>query len=102
MREPMIGDRIVYSTFKGFGIARVALVRERHLTCYPWKMGDRRWALGWQRIPRAQIVAVLDRATDHVALAETLNTLDHQHDAALANARKRHRAKVIKLAEARG
>ena len=101
------GDLIVFDqrsclagVYAEHNVARVDVVRERHYTAFPWRMGDRAWDKRRSRIDAAKVIAVLPRDADVAAVAERLNVLRNQRDMERDAASLRYRRRVTeKLAE---
>lgn len=75
MLDPRVGDLVVFRTMTDGGIARVDLVRDRHVTAFPWRQADRRWERRRSRIDRRSVVAVLPGDADPAPIADQLNVL---------------------------
>lgn len=96
--EPAVGDLVVYRTLSGAGVARVQLVRERHLTAFAWRQGDRRWERRNFRIDREFVVARLDADTDPATIADQLNVLTNRRASERMQANRAFERRVDRLA----
>jgi hypothetical protein len=95
------GDLIVFEQRSAIGgvyaehnVARVELVRDRHYTGFPWRMGDRAWDKRRFRIGRDKVIAVLPAQTDAAVVAERLNVLRNQRDMERESANRRYRKRI--------
>lgn len=63
------GDRVLYRDGRSFGVARVDLVGERHVTAFPFDITNRRWSRRNRRIPAPFVIGKLPahQHTDRVA-----------------------------------
>lgn len=97
-REPAIGDLVVYRTACDAGVARVDIVRDRHVTVFPWRQADRRWDRRRFRLDRASIRAILPAETDPAPIADEFNVLRNQREAERAAARALFNQRVDRFA----
>lgn len=105
------GDLVVYASsgaatgvYAEQLIARVDSVRERHLTGFPWRMGDRRWDKRQFRIDPRRVMAVLPADANVAAIAEGLNELRNEREMRKARIDTiyRNRIKAFAIRAARG
>lgn len=96
------GDLIVFEqrsaasgVYAEHNVAQVELVRDRHYTAFPWRLGDRAWDKRRFRIDRAKVLAVLPAGADVAAVAEELNVLRNQRDMERASANRRYGRRVL-------
>lgn len=80
------GDKILFRDRGSFGLARVDLVRDRHLTCFPFDHARRRWARRNMRIAHHLVVERIEGAIDPARLARDIEALRNQRDAKRAAA----------------
>lgn len=75
------GDRVLYRDGDCFGVARVDIVGERHVTGFPFDTTHRRWARRNRRIAAAFVIGKLspDERADRIALK--IQQLRNQRDA---------------------
>lgn len=92
------GDLVVFRTASEAGVARVDLVRDRHVTAFPWRQADRRWDRRRFRLDRGNLLAVLPEGTDPAPIADQFNVLRNQRDAERAAARTMFEQRVDRLA----
>lgn len=80
-REPATGDLVVYRTLSGAEVARVDLVREGHVSAFPWRQADRRYDRRRFRVFRRDLVKVLGPDVDPAPIADELNALTNRRAA---------------------
>ena len=97
LADSAASDIVVYRDRIDYGIARIDLVRERHFTCFPWRVGDRRWGNGRVRIERTRVLAVLEKGTEPAAIAEQLNIIKNQRDMQKGAAQRYYHFRVREL-----
>jgi hypothetical protein len=95
--EPAPTDLVVFRTLSGAGVARVDLVREKHVTGFAWRQADRRWERRNMRIARKHILAVLGRDADPVPVADALNVLTNRRASERMQANRLFDARVDRL-----
>ena len=95
--EAAPGDIVVYRDRIDYGIARIDLLRERHVTCFPWRVGDRRWGKGRARIERSRVLAVLHEGADAAAIGEHLNIIKNQREMQKGAAQRYYHLRVREL-----
>jgi hypothetical protein len=98
--DPVPADLVVFRTLSGAGVARVDLVREKHVTGFAWRQGDRRWERRNMRIGREHILAVLERDADPAPIADALNVLTNRRASERMQASRRFDARVDQLVAA--
>lgn len=74
-------DLILYRDGDRYGVARVDLVREKHLTCFPFDPTHRRWSKINRRIARHLVIQRLSRFSRPAAIAAQIEALRHERDA---------------------
>ncbi len=75
------GDRVLYRDGDRYAVARVDLVRDRHVTGFPFDTAHRRWSRVNRRIARDFILARLPSTEDPAAIAKRLAVLANQREA---------------------
>ena len=75
------GDRILFRDGDRFGVARVDLVKDRHVTAFPFDMAQRRWSRRNRRIASSFIVSVLPRDGRSEQIALRINRLTNEREA---------------------
>ena len=91
------GDRIVYRDGECFGVARVDLVKDRHVTAFPFDPTNRRWSRRNRRIGHSFVIGKLPprEAADRIALR--IERLRHQHEAQRQIAKRQFELSVCEL-----
>ena len=91
------GDLIVFEQRSAIGgvyaehnVARIDLIGLRHVTVFPWRMGDRKWDRRRFRVLGGQVIAALPQDADVAAVAEDLNRLRNERDLQRAAAQRRY------------
>lgn len=75
------GDRVLYRDGDRFGVARVDLVRDRHLTAFPFDTTHRRWSRRNRRIGLSFVIGKLPPRENADRIALRIETLRHQREA---------------------
>lgn len=75
------GDHILFRDGDRFGVARVDLVKDRHLTGFPFDPAHRRWSRRNRRIACDFVIARLPVTTDMADLAARIEALRNQREA---------------------
>ena len=75
------GDRVLYRDGDRYAVARVDLVKDSHVTGFPFDTAHRRWSRVNRRIARDFIVARLPFTEDPAAIAQRLTILANQREA---------------------
>lgn len=88
MRSPAPGHLIVYRALSSVAVGRVDMVRERSLSAFPWRQGDRRWDRRLSRVDRRDVLAVLSGSTDPAPIADQFNVLVNRRAAEKAAAQR--------------
>lgn len=99
------GDLIVFASkgcatgvFADHLVARVEAVRDRDLTAFPWRGGDRRWEKRRFRIDLNKVVQRLPDDADVEAVFDRLNVLRNERDLRKARLERDYRAKIVTVA----
>lgn len=74
------GDRVLYRDGDRYAVARVDLVKDRHVTGFPFDPSHRRWSRVNRRIARDFILARLPPGEDPAKLARRIEALRNQRD----------------------
>lgn len=74
------GDRVIYRDLNAYNVARVDLVKERHLTCFPFKHCAGSYQQVRKRIRLDLVVGVLKSDTQALAATCKLNELMNRRD----------------------
>lgn len=75
------GDRVLYRDGDRFGVARVDLVKERHLTAYPFDTTHRRWSRRNRRIAASLVIGKLLPPARADRIAAQIESLRNQREA---------------------
>jgi hypothetical protein len=75
------GDRVLFRDGDRFGVARVDLVKERHVTGFPFDTGQRTWSSKNRRVPTFCIVGKLPPQEDPGRIADRINHLTNEREA---------------------
>lgn len=100
MLEIKPGSIILFAENGSHGLARVDLVRERHLTSFPWSLSHREWLRGRRKIERFKVVAVLPEGLELAGISEQLVILKNKRDMELAGVKRRYIKRVTAAARA--
>lgn len=69
------GDRVIYRDGDRFLVARVDLVKDRHLTGFPFDPVHRRWSAARRRIARDFVVDRLPASANTLSIAARIECL---------------------------
>lgn len=75
------GDRILFRDGDRFGVAHVELVKDRHITGFPFDTVRCAWSRRNRRIARDFVIERLPSNADTAALAKRIETLRNQREA---------------------
>lgn len=75
------GDRVLYRDGDRFAVACVDLVKERHLTAFPFDTGRRRWSRKNRRIPASFVIGKVSLQESPDCVAAKLNRLANEREA---------------------
>ncbi len=75
------GDRLIFRDGDRFGLARVDLVSERHVTAFTFDPRRQRYQRSRRRIPASFILAKLPEEAREDLLAARIDVLHHQREA---------------------
>jgi hypothetical protein len=92
------GDRVLYRDGDRFLVAKIYLVRDRHLTGFPFDPTRRSWSRVNRRIARDFVIERLPASTNTQALARRIEVLRNQHEAQRQQARRAFEEQVRALA----
>ncbi len=75
------GDRVLYRDGDRFGVAKVDLVGDRHVTGFPFDTARGGWARGRRRIAVSFVIGKLPPRTNADQVAARINRLANQREA---------------------
>lgn len=75
------GDRILFRDGDRFGVARVDLVKDRHITGFPFDTARRTWARANRRVPVCCIIGKLPAGEQADRIAARINRLTNEREA---------------------
>lgn len=92
------GDRVLYRDGDRFGVAQVELVKDRHLTAFPFDTTHRRWSRRNRRIATSFVIGKLPPQEHADRIAARINVLANQREAQRQIANREFEAAVRELA----
>lgn len=92
------GDRVLYRDGDRFGVARVDLVKDRHLTAFPFDTARRSWSTRNRRIATSFVIGKLPPRENADRIAERINRLTNEREALRQKANRWLEDKVRELA----
>jgi hypothetical protein len=92
------GDRILFRDGDQFGVAKVDLVKDRHVTAFPFDTANRRWARRNRRIPDSFILGKLPSQEHADRVALRIQRLRNERDAYRQTANRWFEDRVRELA----
>lgn len=75
------GDRVLYRDGDRFGVAQVDLVKDRHLTAFPFDTTHRRWSRRNRRIATSFVIGKLPPQEHADRIAKRIEVLSNQREA---------------------
>jgi hypothetical protein len=75
------GDRVLYRDGDRFGVARVDLVKDRHVTAFPFDPLRRSWSSKNRRIAANLVIGKLPPREHADRVAATINRLTNEREA---------------------
>lgn len=75
------GDRVLFRDGDRFGVARVDLVKDRHVTGFPFDTARRTWSSKNRRVPTFCILGKLPPQEHADRVADRINRLTNQREA---------------------
>ena len=75
------GDRVLYRDGDRFGVAQVDLVKDRHLTAFPFDVTQRRWSRRNRRIAASFVIGKLPPREHADRIAHRIEVLRNQREA---------------------
>lgn len=75
------GDRVLYRDGDRFGVAKVDLVKDRHVTGFPFDPDHRRWSRRNRRIAVSFVIGKLPPRENADRIALRIEALRHQCEA---------------------
>ena len=75
------GDRILFRDGDRFGVARVDLVKDRHVTGFPFDTARRTWSRRNRRVPTSFILGKLPAREHADRIAARINSLTNEREA---------------------
>ena len=93
------GDRVLFRDGDRFGVAHVDLVKDRHVTGYPFDTTRRTWSSKNRRIGLSFVVAKLPRDAHPLAIAAGINRLTNEREALRQQANRWLEDRVRQLVE---
>lgn len=94
------GNRVLYRDGDRFGVARVDLVGDRHVTGFPFDMAARRWSRRNRRIAADFVIGKLPAHNHTDRIADQLETLRQLREAERQRANREFEERVRALAAA--
>lgn len=91
------GDRVLFRDGDRFGVAKVDLVRERHLTAFPFDTLNRRWSRRNRRIAASFVIGKLPAQEHADRIALRIERLRHQHEAERQQAKRQFEERIRSL-----
>lgn len=91
------GDRVLYRDGDHFGVAQVELVKDRHLTAFPFDTTHRRWSRRNRRIATSFVIGKLPPREHADRIAARINILANQREAERQRANRQFQESVRKL-----
>lgn len=82
------GDRVLFRDGDRFGVAKVDLVKDRHLTGFPFDTAQRRWSRRNQRIAVSFVIGKLPPHEHTDRVAARIKVLQGQHEAMRQQAKR--------------
>jgi len=81
MSEFRAGDRVLFRDGDRFGVARVDLVKDRHVTGFPFDPVRRTWSRANRRVPMFCIVGKIPAHEHSDRIADRINRLTNEREA---------------------
>lgn len=75
------GDRVLYRDGDRFGVAKVDLVKDRHVTGFPFDTARRSWSRRNRRIAASFVIGKLPPREDADRIAAKINRLTNEREA---------------------
>jgi hypothetical protein len=94
------GDRVLYRDGDLFGVAKVDLVKDRHLTAFPFDTANRRWSRRNRRIAASFVIAKLPPREQADRIALRIERLRNEREAQRQIANRKFEESVRKLVTA--
>ncbi len=91
------GDRVLYRDGDRFGVAQVELVKDRHLTAFPFDVAHRRWSRRNRRIAASFVIGKLPPREHADRIAARIEVLRHQREAQRQIANRQFEQAVLEL-----
>jgi len=101
MPDVQPGDIILFTERGVHNLAKVDLVRAKHLSSFPWSLAHRTFERRRRRVDRRRFLAVLPETANLDAISEQLTILKNKRDMELSKAERLYfeRALGVALAE---
>lgn len=94
------GDRVLFRDGDRFGVAKVDLVRDRHLTAFPFDTLNRRWSRRNRRIAASFVIGKLPAQEHADRIALRIERLRHEHEAQRQLAKREFEERIRRLLNA--
>ncbi len=94
------GDRVIYRDIDRFGVAKVDLVKERHVTAFHFDTRNRRWARLNRRIGFSFILAKLPAGERADSVASRIDQLNNEREAQRQIANRIYEERIRQLINA--
>lgn len=91
------GDYVLYRDGDRFAVARIDLVKDRHLTGFPFDTANRRWARRNRRIAVGFVLGTLPSRLSAAAIARRIEALRNQREAQRQTAQTQFEQNVRQL-----
>jgi len=91
------GDRVLFRELDSFGVAKVDLVRERHVTCFVYQPAYRRFSALRRRIPLTSLVRKIQRHEHSERIVKRIEALRNERNGKRIEAQRWFEARVADL-----
>ncbi len=92
------GDRVLFRDGDRFCVAKVDLVKDRHLTAFPFDTARRAWSRKNRRIAASFVIGKLPPRENADRIAERINRLTNEREALRQKANRWLEDKIRELA----